>query len=183
VKGSQSEESGIVRMMQKRDLSWRFNHNFYGFNPSAFPIDELDQRIIELLLENSRMSNTEIAKAVDVNESTVRRRIELLIQNDIICGFTVCLNNPNVESGVRAYIYAKVDTPSLDEIVEVLCDSENSLSVYRIVGPYDVVCEMVFNSMNDLHKFYDDLFKKSAVHDIMAHIVVNCYKGLPLIIK
>jgi Lrp/AsnC family transcriptional regulator for asnA, asnC and gidA len=162
---------------------WRFEHNFYGFDPKTFPIDELDQKIIGILLENSRMSNTEIAKTLGVNESTVRRRIESLITREIIKGFTVYLNNPNVESGVRAYLYAKVDTPALDEVVEFLCESENSLSVYRIVGPYDVVCEMVFNNMNDLHKFYDNLFKRSAVQDIMAHIVVNCYKELPLVVS
>nr|NIV28512.1 hypothetical protein [Anaerolineae bacterium] len=50
------------------------------------------------------------------------------------------------------------------------------LSVNRIVGAYDVVCEMVFKSMNDLHRFYDALFKQTVVRDIMAHIVVNCYK-------
>jgi Lrp/AsnC family transcriptional regulator for asnA, asnC and gidA len=84
---------------------------------------------------------------------------------------------------VRAYIYIKVDTPALDELVEYLIECPNSLSVYRIVGAYDVVCEMVFDTMGELHKCYDDLFKRSAVQDIMANIVVNCYKQLPLLIS
>jgi Lrp/AsnC family transcriptional regulator for asnA, asnC and gidA len=169
-------------MVSKKVTPWKQEHNFFAFDPGTLPVDELDQRIIQVLLENSRMSNTEIAKQLGVNESTVRRRIEGLLTNEIIQGFTVCLKNPNMDSGVRAYIYVKVDTPALDEVVEHLCESPNALSVYRIVGAYDVVCEMVFNTMGDMHKFYDELFKRSAVHDIMAHIIVNCYKTLPLLV-
>ena len=159
---------------------WKPNHNFYGFDPANLPIDEIDQQILGLLLENGRASNTEIAKVLDVNESTVRRRIDSLIQRDIIKGFTVCLHNPKVQSRVRAYVYIKVDTPALDELVDDLCNSEHTLSVYRIVGQYDIICEVVFDGMSELHRFYDGLFKRSAVHDIIAYIVVNCYKDLPI---
>ncbi len=167
-------------MPKKKVPLWKYEHNFYGFDPDTLPIDDLDKRIVSLLLENSRMSNTDIAKSLEVNESTVRRRIESLVQQEIIKGFTVCLNNPNVETGVRAYIYIKCDTPALDELVEHLARSRNTLSVYRIVGPYDIICEVLFSNMAELHNFYDNLFKRSSVHDIMAHIIVNCYKFLPL---
>lgn len=167
-------------MVSDKIPEWSSGHNLYGFDPETLPIDELDQRILQELLDNSRISNTEIAKRLEVNESTVRRRIESLITRDVIKGFTVCLNNPNMDRGVRAYIYVKVDTPALDEVVEDLCDSPNAISVYRIVGAYDVVCEMVFNTMSDMHIFYDELFKRSVVRDIMAHIVVNCYKAIPM---
>lgn len=169
-------------MVTEKVPLWKQGHNFFAFDPGNLPVDELDQRIIQTLIENSRTSNTDIAKQLDVNESTVRRRIEGLISKDIIKGFTVCLKNPELQSYVRAYIYVKVDTPALDEVVEYLCTSENTLSVYRIVGAYDVVCEMVFNTMGDMHAFYDELFKRSVVHDIMAHIIVNCYKTLPFMV-
>lgn len=169
-------------MSGRRPFAWKVDHNFYGFDLETFSIDELDRMILGLLLENSRMSNTDIAKAVGVNESTVRRRIESLVSKGIIRGFTISLHNPDMVSGVRAYIYIKVDTLAMDDVVQSLCESKNSLSVYRIVGAYDVVCEMVFNNMNELHRFYDNLFKRSAVQDIMAHIVVNCYKELPLVV-
>ncbi len=169
-------------MTKKKIPSWKFDHNFYGLDPETFPVDAMDQKIIGILIENSRISCTEVAKTLGVNESTVRRRIGSMMKKGIIKGFTVCLSNPTVESGVRAYLYVKVGTPFLDEIVEHLCESEHSLSVYRIVGAYDIVSEVVFNQMNELHQFYDSLFKRNAVQDIMVHIVVNCYKELPLVV-
>jgi Lrp/AsnC family transcriptional regulator for asnA, asnC and gidA len=169
-------------MTGKQSHGWTFDHNFYGLDPSTFPVDEMDKAIIGLLMKNSRISFTEIAKKLDVNESTIRRRIESLVQKEVIKGFTVCLSNSTLDSGVRAYVYIKVDTLALDEIVSYLCSSVHSLSVYRIVGTYDVVCEVVFNSMNELHTYYDALFKRSAVQDIMVNIVVNSYKSLPLVI-
>ena len=168
-------------MGSKRIPEWKQDHNFFGLDPEKLPIDELDKQVLCILLENSRMSNTEIAKRLSVNESTVRRRIDSLVSRGIIKGFTVCLCNPDTKAGVRAFIYAKIETLALDDVVKGLCDSVNTLSVYRIVGPYDVICEMVFDTMGELHRFYDDLFKRSEVQDIMAHIVVNCYKVFPLL--
>ena len=51
--------------------------------------DYYDRRILELLEQNSRISNTEISRRVGVSEGTVRRRINDLIDNGIIIRFTI----------------------------------------------------------------------------------------------
>ena len=49
-------------MTKKRIPSWKFDHNFYGLDPETFPVDDTDQKIIGILIENSRISCTEVAK-------------------------------------------------------------------------------------------------------------------------
>jgi DNA-binding Lrp family transcriptional regulator len=151
-------------------------HDFLGIDLRTIPLDEIDKGILEALVRNSRTSNIEIARMVGVNESTVRRRIESLENRGIIRGFTVQLGTTKSRTGVRAHIFLKVDTSAIDEIVQALCESENTLSVHRIVGQYDIVTEVVFDTMGELHSFYDGFFKRSTVQDLMAYIVVNCFK-------
>jgi len=48
-------------------------------------LDALDKKIFELLAENGRMSNLELAGHVGVSEKTVRQRIRRLIER-MECG-------------------------------------------------------------------------------------------------
>ncbi len=47
-------------------------------------IDDMDSKIISFLEWNGRMPNTELAKRLKTSESTVRKRIKRLIDNDLI---------------------------------------------------------------------------------------------------
>ena len=47
-------------------------------------IDELDRRIILLLQEDGRASNTFLARSAQVSEGTVRRRLKRLIGEGIV---------------------------------------------------------------------------------------------------
>jgi len=52
-------------------------------------MDIIDQKILELLKENSRMSFNEISENINKTEATVRRRVKKLLEEGIIKRFTV----------------------------------------------------------------------------------------------
>ena len=47
-------------------------------------MDSLDREIIQLLQENGRLNNAEIARAIGVSEGTVRRRLKRLRDDSVI---------------------------------------------------------------------------------------------------
>jgi predicted ArsR family transcriptional regulator len=47
---------------------------------SRGPVDEVDREIIRLLQRDGRTSNTDIARALEVTETTIRKRIARLIE-------------------------------------------------------------------------------------------------------
>src|ERR687890_423198 len=47
------------------------------------PVDEVDREIIRLLQRDGRTSNTDIARALQVTETTIRKRIARLIDEDL----------------------------------------------------------------------------------------------------
>ena len=47
-------------------------------------VDDLDRRIITMLQSDGRMANTEIARSLDVTETTVRKRIARLLDEGLI---------------------------------------------------------------------------------------------------
>ena len=51
---------------------------------SRLNLDETDLRIIEVLQEDGRRSNSGIGRDLGLPESTIRRRIERLLRDDVI---------------------------------------------------------------------------------------------------
>jgi Lrp/AsnC family transcriptional regulator, regulator for asnA, asnC and gidA len=47
-------------------------------------LDELDKKIIRILQRNARVPNTEIGRALDVTETTIRNRVSRLIDEKLI---------------------------------------------------------------------------------------------------
>ena len=47
-------------------------------------VDNLDTQIVQILKKDGRASNAHIARALGVSEGTVRRRLKMLIDGDVV---------------------------------------------------------------------------------------------------
>ena len=67
-------------------------------------MDELDSKIIQLMMRNARMPVKEIAKQVNLTSPAVSSRIHRMEQEGIIGGYTVRLHHPGENNRVQALI-------------------------------------------------------------------------------
>ena len=100
-------------------------------------VDEIDEKIIDILRANSRTTYVDIGKALHLSEGTVRNRIQALIDEGVIKRFTV---EVSLSVGVRALVMISVNskTPTNDvsRAVQNLTGIER---IYEVTGDYDVV--------------------------------------------
>jgi len=82
---------------------------------SYIGLDHIDIEILKLLLNDSRISISEIAGRVGISRPTVRRRVRKLVNTGIIKRFTVDVDE-NMLKGVRFLFRFKVDDP--DKLVK-----------------------------------------------------------------
>ncbi|MCF8067564.1 MAG: Lrp/AsnC family transcriptional regulator [Desulfobacterales bacterium] len=82
-------------------------------------IDSTDHKIIDLLKENGRMPNTEIAKKVNLSEATVRNRLKHLIDEEYIQVVAIT-NQAKMGQGIAGNIKMKADIKKTDSIIEEL---------------------------------------------------------------
>src|SRR4029450_9245800 len=86
---------------------------------SRGPVDEVDREIIRLLQKDGRTSNTDIARALDVTETTIRKRIARQIDEARVN--VVAVPPPRaVGMTVSAIIGISVQLPSLHAVSERL---------------------------------------------------------------
>lgn len=64
-------------------------------------LDDVDNRIIEILCENARMSYSEIGNAIGKSRVAVKARIEQLEEKGIIRGYCALIDTGAVPGGIQ----------------------------------------------------------------------------------
>jgi DNA-binding Lrp family transcriptional regulator len=150
-----------------------------GLDLKLLPIDQTDIKILCELLENARMSNSEIANRLNITEATVRRRIKNLVEKGIIMKFSIHINYKLIENTVKAYIQVKAATDKLDIIVKKILDHNRVVACYRVTGEYDLLVVTLFVGMGELQEFIDTFLKMDGVKETQTQIVMSALKGVP----
>jgi Lrp/AsnC family transcriptional regulator for asnA, asnC and gidA len=115
-------------------------------------LDLVDQRIVELLQFNGRMSHVEIGRRVGVAEATVRRRIERLEREGVIT-IAAFLNPMQLGYSGVAIIGLGIDLDRTAEIVAALEVHDEIRYVALAIGRYDLILEVALPNPSRLRDF------------------------------
>lgn len=148
---------------------------------ALMPVDDKDMQILCSLRENARATNAEIAKKLGVSEATVRRRIKELEKKGIITGFSVLINCPALENSIKSFIHIKVGQNDVDKVASKLERHPRVITLYRILGEYDLICEALFMSMKEMQDFMDQEMKAEGIESSVTYVVAKAYKSCPWI--
>ncbi len=114
-------------------------------------MDDTDTKILNLLRDNSRMKNTEIARHVSLTERAVRARIEKLVREGIIKKFTV----ETAPVGFEGIVLIDTNvgrTPAVKQKAREMSDY-----VFECSGEYDVAVRLRADTLDALNKRVDEL--------------------------
>jgi len=121
-----------------------------------FKPDYTDWKIIELLNEDGRMSNTEIARRMgDISARTVSNRINVLVKKSII-NIRAFVNPEAVGYGVLADVYIQVEPGRVREVAEVVAAFPQISYVACATGESDVSISLRLRSIEELFNFVDE---------------------------
>jgi len=71
-------------------------------------VDELDLKILKMLQGDGRLSFTEIAGKLELSESTIRKRVQALVQKDVIKKFTIEIAPSKIGMNTVAIVVAQL---------------------------------------------------------------------------
>lgn len=77
-------------------------------------INEIDNKILNILQKNSRTTNAEIARQVNMAPSAILERIRRLEKRKIIKKYTIQIDPVEVARGLLAFIQVKANGPVVD---------------------------------------------------------------------
>ena len=122
---------------------------------SSSPLDATDREIVRMLQKNGRRPNTEIGRALDLTETTIRKRIARLIEEGLVN--IVAVPTPRaVGMATSAIIGVSVQLGNLDMVSKKLSSYSEVRYLGLSTGRYDIIIEAFFNDTEHLLAFVSD---------------------------
>lgn len=138
------------------------------------PFDQLDIKIMDLLQSDGRMPLVKIAQQLGVSDTTVRSRIERLIDRFGL-KFVVDID-PNSLGLLYLNMALRVQGPSLGRAIERLVSQPQIIFLARTTGGYDLMSEVVCRDNDDLMSLLDDVRAIPGITNIDTFTVLRVEK-------
>jgi len=137
--------------------------------------------LLGLLLTEARLSNTEIAERLGINEQQVSQRLRELESSGTILGYHAVINaNDDDSQNVAAFIEVKV-TPErgggFDRLANRIARFEQVRSCYLSSGGFDLLVIVEGKSLHDVARFVSE--KLSTLEGVLSsstHFKLKTYK-------
>ena len=101
-------------------------------------MDEIDLRIVKILLSDARTPNTRIAKAVGLSATGCKARIRRLEQRGVIASYTISISEATPSA--QKFVMVKLDSTTQraqDSFLRYLRSREDVVEVHRLEGVYE----------------------------------------------
>lgn len=141
-------------------------------------MDDIDNRILEMLLENSRISYVDMGKELGLSRVAVRERVRNLQEQGIIQDFTITLNLEKMGKKVSAFFNIEVEPFYFETIAEELAGDPNVVSIYQMTGPSTLHVHAVLQDMKELERFiYRKLYSVKGINKVENQVLLRRFKS------
>lgn len=144
----------------------------------AIQLDRYDKHILELLQQNGRMSNQELADAISLSASPCLRRVRQLEESGIIGGYVALLNARKLGLTLMSFIQISMDrhTPERFETFErIIAQYPEVLECHLITGQTaDYLLKVIVRDMDAYQHFLlDKLTRIEGVTGVHSSFVMK----------
>jgi Lrp/AsnC family transcriptional regulator, regulator for asnA, asnC and gidA len=125
-----------------------------------YEIDEKDVKIVNLLLEDGRMTASDIARSLgDISERAVRYRIDRMVKDGVIRVSAIV--SPQA-FGLTTYadVWMEVESDKILEVANKMAEFQNVSYVACSIGETDVSIQVVAKDTAEVYRFVTEVVRK-----------------------
>ena len=139
-------------------------------------MDELDKKILQAYLTDSRISYRQLAHKLGVSTTTVQSRTSKLEKTGVIRGYSAIFDHEKVGYQLTAITEITVAKGKLLELEREVAKIQQVLAVYDVTGLTDALVIAKFKSRDELSKFTKALLAMPFIERTNTHIVLTTVK-------
>lgn len=141
-------------------------------------IDETDNRIVQLLLEDGRMSYSDIGEKVGLSRTAVKTRIAALERSGIIKGYKVVIDPQSAPEMMTFVMNIETKAENFDECKQIFCDAEETVTIIQTTGNCHLVAICLSPDVKTMRTFVNNIYRRvPGILSINAHSVLDVVKG------
>lgn len=117
------------------------------------PMDEVDRTLLAALQANGRISNADLARAVDLAPSSTLERVRRLEERGLVRGYRAILDPPSLGYQVQAMVLINLDrhqAGSIDEFEARVRAVPEVVTCLHVTGRYDYMLHVVARDIDHL---------------------------------
>ena len=117
-----------------------------------YVVDALDQRLIALLRADGRAPVSQLAAALHVSRGTAQNRLDRLVAEGVILGFTVRVRRDIDEHLIRALMTIQLAGKTTTAVIARLRGIPELRALHTTNGAWDVIAEIGVDTLPDLDR-------------------------------
>ena len=151
------------------------------------PLDKIDGRILEIIQEEARISNTDLAERVGLSPSPCWRRVRALESNGIIERYVTLVNAKAVGLPINVFATVTLEKqvePALEAFEKAVTERPEVMECNLMTGEFDYLLRVVVPDLAAYERFLKDhLTRIKGIASIKSSFSLKqvCYKtALPV---
>jgi Lrp/AsnC family transcriptional regulator, leucine-responsive regulatory protein len=138
-------------------------------------LDTLNWKILECLQQNSRQSNTQIARSLGITSPAIAERIRKMEDGGVIEGYFTKVSYFETGHQLKAIITLRVFMGKLKPFLVKAKSLKEVINCYRITGNENIVMEVVLKNQHHLERFIDQLiiYGETKTQIVLSNIIEN----------
>jgi Lrp/AsnC family transcriptional regulator, regulator for asnA, asnC and gidA len=135
-------------------------------------MDKIDDQILTILREDSRLPFVEIAAKVGLSEAAVRRRVAKLVKERTIMRFTIDIAEPQTATSAVTYVSVSPAAPTAD-VSKKLKSVKGVETIYETTGPFDIAAIIKGASISEVNKSVEEIRRLEGVLKTETTIILR----------
>ncbi len=114
-------------------------------------LDELDEKILRMIVENARVPFLEVARACDVSGAAIHQRVQKMTNLGVVKGSEFVVDPEKIGYETCAFVGIFLTSPStFDTVVKELQKIPEVVECYYTTGQYDLLIKVFAKNNKDL---------------------------------
>ncbi len=139
-------------------------------------LEETDKKILNILVESSRLSLRQIAKKAGVSVATVMHHINRMEHEKIIEKYTAKLDYEKIGYDVEVMIEIRISKGKLFDVEKKIATNPNVFAIYDVTGSFDAVVLARFPTRRQMDNFLKKIQTYEFVERTETKLILNTIK-------
>jgi DNA-binding Lrp family transcriptional regulator len=142
---------------------------------ASVTLDAVDRQIIDLLAENARITNADLAEKTGIAQSTCILRVRSLVSRGVITGFHASVNAAAVGLGLQVLISVTLRATARQQLSQFMADMRKLpevVQVFFLGGSEDFIVHLSVKDSEQVREFVlEHLSANAAVANTRTNMV------------
>jgi len=147
-------------------------------------LDDVDARILGILVEDGRRSFREVARRAGITTPTVQARVKRMMDEGLIRKISPIFDVSKFKQGLVFHLYLRVNPAEIENIADKLEKNPEVRGIYLTTGENNLTLRVAVESLEQLQRFTETLSNDFGVKQNSSQMIVKIFKDdQPVLIR